>query len=231
MKNVIICNKVIGETPLECLERIRIENGIDKSVSMTYAGRLDPMAEGMLIILIGEECKNKDKYTGLDKEYEIEVLFGLETDSYDILGLIKNININKINKIELEKYIGRYIQKYPRYSSKIIAMKEIPDEIPSKEVQIYSINKLVEIEKSGEEIARESIEKIKKVKGDFRQEKIIDKWEKYGKKFAKNQFKIIKLKVVCSSGTYMRSLADRIGKDMGIGAIAYSIKRTKIMLE
>ena len=150
MKNVIICNKEIGETPLECLERIRKENNMDENMPMTYAGRLDPMAEGLFIILSGEECKNKEKYTNLDKEYQMEILFGIKTDSYDILGLIENIrntdseinnnknntknrkiekirdekSIGKIDKINFKKYIGKFIQEYPRYSSKIIAMKD-----------------------------------------------------------------------------------------------------------
>ena len=48
--NVIIAYKNIGETPLECLERHRKERSIDKDIPMTYAGRLDPMAEGLMIL-------------------------------------------------------------------------------------------------------------------------------------------------------------------------------------
>ncbi len=107
-------------------------------------------------------------------------------------------------------------------------MKEIPEEMPEREVEIYLIDELGEIEKSGEEIARESIDKIKKVNGDFRQEKIIESWQKFAEEYSKDKFKIIKLKVACSSGTYMRVLAYRIGEDMGVGAIAMTIKRTKI---
>ena len=46
------------------------------------------MASGKLLILIGDECKNQKKYFGLDKEYEFEVLFGVESDTGDVLGLI-----------------------------------------------------------------------------------------------------------------------------------------------
>ncbi len=88
-ENPIITYKKLGETPLECLERARIEQNIDLSIPMTYAGRLDPMAEGLMILLAGEECKNKDKYLGFDKTYEFEVLVGFETDTYDLLGLVK----------------------------------------------------------------------------------------------------------------------------------------------
>ncbi len=226
MKNVIISNKEIGETPLECLERVRIEHNIDKTVPMTYAGRLDPMAEGIMIILIGDECKNKEKYIGFDKEYEIELLFGIETDSHDVLGIIESVKIKKIEEFDIKKNIGKFNQEYPRYSSKIIAMndneREALEEIPSKEVEIYNIEKIDEIEKNGKEIAKENINKIRKVKGEFRQDKIIKGWQDFAEKYGKKIFKIIKLRVVCSSGTYMRVLAHNNG------ALAYSIKRTRI---
>ena len=127
MKTVII-HKNLGETPLEALERFRLEqikksdnnlisnstkldsvtdNSINwKKIPMTYAGRLDPVAEGELLILIGEECKNKEKYLGLDKEYEVEILLGLTTDTYDILGLVTNISQYRSTKsIDFSKYI------------------------------------------------------------------------------------------------------------------------------
>ena len=84
----IIAYKELGETPLECLERIRLEYKIGSDIPMTYAGRLDPMAEGVMIILTGEECKKKEQYLCLDKMYEFQVLVGFSTDTYDLLGLV-----------------------------------------------------------------------------------------------------------------------------------------------
>ncbi|MDQ3244755.1 MAG: tRNA pseudouridine(55) synthase TruB, partial [bacterium] len=88
VKSFYLLNKKEGETPLEALESFRVKAKIGKEVKMTYAGRLDPMASGLLIILAGEECKNKEKYLRLDKEYNFEVLFGFATDTYDILGKV-----------------------------------------------------------------------------------------------------------------------------------------------
>src|SRR3990167_11197474 len=115
MKKVIITNKKIGETPLERLEKVRKEEKIDAKTPMTYAGRLDPMAQGLLIILVGEECKNKEKYTNLNKEYELEIIFGIETDTQDVLGLIKKVSTDKPKLIDFNKYIGKFIQKYPAF--------------------------------------------------------------------------------------------------------------------
>ena len=87
MKNRYVIWKKWGETPLEALERLRVHLGIAKDIPMTYAGRLDPAVEGLLVILVGDECKKKDNYTKLRKTYSAEILIGVATDSYDLLGI------------------------------------------------------------------------------------------------------------------------------------------------
>ncbi|MES2408941.1 MAG: hypothetical protein V4509_01400 [Patescibacteria group bacterium] len=235
-----ILNKEIGETPLECMEKFRVSKGLDPLLPMTYAGRLDPMAEGVLIVLTGEECKNKNKYLELDKEYEVEVLIGFATDTYDTLGKVRfasqilKVESEKINS-ELQKFKGKFVQEYPAYSSKTVdgvqlhtlANKgELPNEMPTKEVEIYNIQILEEREINSDSLLKEIKNNISKVKGDFRQTEIVDLWEK--NLIEKNTFKIIKIKVSCSSGTYMRSLAYNLGIKIGIPALAYSIKRTRV---
>jgi tRNA pseudouridine(55) synthase len=218
---MLIVYKNLGETPLECLERIRIQEGISTATPMTYAGRLDPLAEGALLLLVGEECKKKEEYLALDKEYEVEILLGIQTDSHDVLGLITKINPHE-NIPDFSKYICKFKQEYPAYSSKIISMKEKPETPIEKEVKIYSIDLIKEEEVDGASIYQKSIEKIDKVKGDFRQEKIKRGWQEFNNKNKNVKFKIQKIKVKCSSGTYMRSLAHNVG------GLAFSIKRTKI---
>ncbi len=211
--------KNLGETPLEAIGRFRIEKGIDTKVPITYAGRLDPMAEGLLIVLTGEDCKKKPEFNNLDKEYEIEVLIGAQSDSYDVLGLVKK---TEAKEIDMAGFVGKFTQEYPRYSSKIIAMKEVPEEMPTKDVEIYSIENFGERTVLGAEVARMAIEKINLVKGEFRQNEIIETWLKFAQVYGNEKFKTFALRVACSSGTYMRSLAHNMG------GLALSIKRTKI---
>ncbi len=292
--------KNLGETPLEALGRFRAEqirinaenlaknsgqNSLDglianlaedaikwKSVPMTYAGRLDPMAEGELLILIGDECKNKEKYLGLDKEYEVEILFGVTTDTHDTLGLVTNFaqtiqhtssknkftelennslaDFVKVPTINFSKYVGKFTQPYPAYSSKTVNGKqlhelaradELPDEIPEKQVEIYSIDEINNADHfegrlrkiTAHELQSRIFKAIDLVKGDFRQVEIKEKWKQvlFGDQDKQNKlFDVITIKVKCSSGTYMRSLAYKMGQDSGCGAIALSIKRTKIFL-
>jgi tRNA pseudouridine55 synthase len=253
-KNALIY-KNIGETPLEALERFRREQvvlaqqkGDQKlvtlweTVPMTYAGRLDPMAEGELLILIGEECKNKQKYLGLDKEYEVEILFGVTSDTYDTLGLVNQSPLSQeisekspsdFPTMNLSKHIGSFSQPYPPYSSKTVNGRQLhtlartdylPDEMPTKNIEIYSIDLLETSTLDAETLKSRVIKNIGQVKGDFRQQESIGSWNKI-----QGTFTVMRICVNCSSGTYMRSLAHRIGQDAGGGAIALSIKRTKIV--
>ena len=245
MKLSYVINKQVGETPLEALERFRAEKiaaGHEelKNVPMTYAGRLDPMAEGELLILIGEECKKKEEYLGLDKEYEVEIVFGIETDTYDALGLAEVSNSEvRPRSVELGNYSGTFSQSYPPYSSRTVdgtplhvmaRAGELPEEMPTKEVTIYSIEELERTTIRAADLKAAILHKIAQVKGDFRQVEIAQKWEEVLTDDTR-EFEVLKLRIACSSGTYMRSLAHRMGQERGNGAFALGIKRTKIVLK
>lgn len=236
-ENAVLIDKRIGETPLEALEHFRSTCPHLKGVPMTYAGRLDPMAEGKLLILIGDECKNKGKYLEFDKEYEVEIVFGISTDTHDALGLaeVEPIEVRPIRP-DFQKYVKKFRQSYPAFSSKTVngeqlhelARKgELPEEMPEKEVEIHSIELIDEGKITALELKDRILRNISLVKGDFRQEAITKRWnEVFSGEVA--DFGMIKIKVGCSSGTYMRSLANRIGSDLSTGAFALSICRTRI---
>ena len=59
--SVINYYKKYGQTPLEAIREIKQNNADLRNLAMTYAGRLDPLAEGVLLILVGEECNKKDE--------------------------------------------------------------------------------------------------------------------------------------------------------------------------
>ena len=265
ISDYFLINKLEGETPLESLENLRTKEVIGSSVPMTYAGRLDPMAEGLLLILVGDECKKKQKYLGLDKEYEIEVLLGVGSDTGDILGIVKEghskesagfesgleIISEDLIKLKISELIGKRFEKYPAFSSKPINGKPMfalakegglaemdSNEIPQKEIEIYSIDFVdtKDIDRRG--LVEVSTNRIKKVKGDFRQQEIMDSWSNIGDNLNKGEvgtknvditkFSIIKLTVKASSGAYMRTLAQKLGESLGTKALAWRIRRTKI---
>ena len=80
--------KQSGETPRERLERLRVQRPHYEHEVLSYAGRLDPMAEGVLLCLVGSANKRREAYLELSKEYVLDVLFGFSTDTYDVLGRV-----------------------------------------------------------------------------------------------------------------------------------------------
>lgn len=237
----------MGETPLEALDRFRADMPEYKEEKLSYAGRLDPLAEGVMLVLIGEANKEREKYLGLNKEYECEMLVGVETDTYDVLGIPKSplartVLVEKITEIDFQKYVGKFAQDYPPYSSKTVAGKPMFEyaregrlgeiEIPKKAVEIFSIEKISTAEIQIPEILNKIKEITTLVKGDFRQKEILVSWEENLANLSRSDldtFSLISFKISCSSGTYIRSLVHRIGQDLGTGACVYKLKRTKII--
>lgn len=240
-KKVIVLYKEEGETPLECINRAKEEGVISKGEKATYAGRLDPMAEGLLIVLFGESVHKKEEYLKLSKEYEVEVLLGVSSDTGDVLGLVEKNKLNpeiseeKIKEV-LKNCIGEFEEEYPKFSSKTVHGKPLFSlarlghifKSPKHKVIIHSIFlqniRIIKVM----EVATQSIDRIKKVKGDFRQEEIIAGWNDLKKIAGEKNILVISIKVYCESGAYMRVLAEKIGKSLGYPALALRIKRIKI---
>ncbi len=253
-KQLLTLYKNVGETPLEALNRLREKMPEYKDAVLSYAGRLDPMAEGVLLVLVGEENKEREVHLNYDKEYRVNILLGIETDSYDLLGKVTSISApdtlkNLINtpekeleervKKHLEKYSGRFYQKYPPYSSKPVDGKSLFEHsregnntllMPKKEVIVYK-NELITLQKIAMRELREYIHKtINLVQGDFRQQEILKTWDEYvnNPDYSNLELWLLEIEISCSSGTYMRSIAHDLGKDMAIGGLAFSIIRTRV---
>lgn len=244
--SAILAYKPIAFTPLETIKFIQQKFPEYKNEKLGYAGRLDPMAEGLLLLLIGDENREKAKYEQLNKEYRFKCTFGIKTDTLDILGIITAYDNRYIAsdtflaqlKNKLSTLQGNISLQYPIYSAKRVRGKPLYywarrnklNEItrPSAYVTIYSIklNKL--FQNTGEKIATESITKIKKVKGDFRQDKIINSWLNFKKTNKDNMFLTADITAQVSSGTYVRSICEKLGEQLGTCAIATHIKRTAI---
>lgn len=242
MKKVFPVWKPIGYTPLDVVRIVKKNNLEFKNSKISYAGRLDPMAEGILLLLINDENKKRHVYEDLEKTYESEIILGISTDSYDGLGLIEDIKFIDISREKVERYLTSFIgnqkQAYPPYSSKAVKGKSLywwaknnklnEIRIPEREIEIYSI-RLLDFEEIGSgEIAQKIIERVKKVNGDFRQNEIIENWVNFSIKNENYNFITIKIQVSCSSGTYIRRIASDLGKKLGSVAFAFSIKRISV---
>jgi tRNA pseudouridine55 synthase len=245
---LIAVYKPPGFTPLEVIKKLRQKMPEFLETKIGYAGRLDPLARGVMLLMIGDSTKQKDIFQNLPKAYEFMLVFGLQTDTYDLLGIIKTINLHSIPKRTVnsfvntfvKKYIGKQLQSYPPYSSKPVAgkplfwwakngkLKEIT--IPYHEVEIYDFVCLETGKISFTELASQTEYAIKSVRGDFRQKEILNRWKEVfaNKKNQNKSLPTVKFRITCSSGTYIREIAHQMGQELGCGAIATDILRTNI---
>ncbi|MEK7574937.1 MAG: hypothetical protein AAB511_01780 [Patescibacteria group bacterium] len=251
MRPYAITEKNIGDTPLQALEVFRTADPALVGVPLTYAGRLDPMASGKLLILIGNECKKRKQYDGLDKEYEFEVLLGFRSDTGDVLGLAETCGeAPEVSEKEIRDAVrsclGEYRSPYPAFSSKTVggvpifhhAIKNtlVEIDIPMVSGTIHQIIFLGTRTVPRDELVEKISAKINllhvdetdpRVGSGFRKSEISARWNilRFG---TPRNFTIVKFRVVVSSGTYIRTLAPSIAEKLGTCGLAYSIHRTKI---
>lgn len=163
-----------------------------------HAGTLDPAATGLLVVLINKATKLSEQLTGHDKVYEAELLLGQETDSYDMEGIVTSSK--GCEGVSLEN-ISSVLSIYKG------EMLQIPPMFSAKKV---NGKKLYELARDGKEIKRDPVSiKINSLK-------VIEFNSPY-----------LSILVDCSKGTYIRTLAYDIGKDLLCGATLSKLRRIK----
>lgn len=234
--------KPLGPTPLETITVWRAQNNLNKAVPIGYAGRLDPMAEGVLVVLVGAENKKRKEYERLPKTYDVDIILGITTDTYDTLGIIQQINNTTIQQHNVEEvlqtFVGTFEQLYPPYSAARVNGKPLfywarenkldTISIPTKKITIHNIVLTEVTEVTGREIVTEALRRTTLVNGEFRQDAIRESWNKKMQDHHSISFPLLRVTVACTSGTYMRSIAHALGAKLGVGAIAYRIVRTSV---
>ncbi|KND49043.1 MAG: tRNA pseudouridine55 synthase [Parcubacteria bacterium C7867-005] len=243
MPELLKLYKNLGETPLECILRFKDANPEYKSKKMTYLGRLDPLAEGLLLVLSGD-TRGKDKYLLQDKTYEFDVLWGFSTDTYDVLGRVVSGSGEMPKKIEekmqrlLDEIKNKKVQVYPPYSSRTVGgkplfqwarenkMEEI--DVPQKGIKIFDLSHQDTRLVSKADLSEQIKHKLNLVKGDFRQEEISGSWRHALENSREEHFLISSFTASVSSGTYIRGLVNEMGKFFEIGAATFWIKRTRV---
>jgi len=253
LPSYLTIEKAVGETPLVALERLRTRANISKDIPLAYAGRLDPMASGKLLILVGDTCKVQEQYHNLDKEYEFEILLDVHSDTSDVLGIISsNRKMEALDEDTIREIVhslrGDITLPYPHYSSKTVRGKPLHTwtlegrlseiEIPTKKSTIHKLTYLGSKTLTASELYRTVKEKIetippvtderKALGADFRRVDVRAGWKSLYESNPHTDFHLLRFRCIASSGTYMRSLAEVIGEKLGTKALTYSIHRTKI---
>ena len=193
---VILVNKHKGVTSHDIVFKIRKLYGTKK---VGHTGTLDPLATGVLPVLIGRGAKAAEYLLSENKAYRAEITLGLTTDTEDITGniLSKSDTLPSKNQFfeALERFVGEIEQIPPMYSALKVDGKKLCD--------LAREGKIIEREKR-----KISIFKIEPA--------VID--EEKG---------IYSLYVECSKGTYIRTLCADIGAYLGCGAVMSELERVK----
>ena len=206
MDGILIIDKPEGLTSHDVVARVRRAL---KTKRVGHTGTLDPFATGVLVLLIGKATRLAQFLDKDEKEYEAVIQFGYETDTGDKTGArtakcrLRNEEIaERLATTDwqnvLSEFRGEIEQIPPMYSAKKQAGK-----------------KLYELARQGKEIERKPIKVI------VHELEIIDD-EKFG-----TPHSAVRIRVVCSAGTYIRTLAEDIGRRIGIGAHLTELRRKR----
>lgn len=193
---ILLIDKSTGISSGKCVYQARKKLGIKK---IGHAGTLDPLATGLLPLLINKATRVSDFLMDEVKIYETLAFFGQKTDSQDITGEVLEKSSNTFEKKDLEKaikenFLGEILQTPPMYS----ALK-------------HKGRKLYELAREGKTVER----KQRKIKiYDF---EIID-----------FDFPYARLKITCSKGTYIRSLVNDLGEILKTFATVKELRRLKV---
>ena len=194
MDGIINVYKPKGITSHDVVYKIRQLCGTKR---VGHAGTLDPMAMGVLPVLVGNACSAQDTIMQHDKTYIAGIRFGTLTDTGDVTGTVLETSDNIPDSFEIiktaESFTGEMSQLPPMYSAIKIGGK-----------------KLYELAREGKEIEREA-RNITVFSSRFLKE--LNDTDYYF------EFSV-------SKGTYIRTLAEDIGKKLGCGATLFSLERT-----
>lgn len=204
----LVINKPLGMTSHDVVNVVRRKTG-ERRVG--HAGTLDPLASGILLILVGKEMtKRQAEFMGLPKEYETEITFGSTSETYDAEGPIhQQANLEELMKLTKEQvqevlpqFIGCITQRPPAHSAIKVGGQPLykkarrgtlkESDIPDRQVCIDDI--------------------------------VLIRFIPATPPFPPT----VRLRVHCQKGVYIRSLAHDIGQVLGCGAYLSELVRTAV---
>ena len=198
MDGVLVVDKPPGPTSHDVVARVRHLTGISR---VGHTGTLDPLASGVLTLVLGRAARLAQFLSGAEKEYTTQIRLGLDTDTYDVTGQPREPrtgpSLDTLDRRQIEQVLqvfrGSYLQKPPPFSAKkiegtrayVLARRGVPVQPKSAPV-------------------------------------LVSRLELVG--FREN---MLELSMTCSAGFYVRSLAHDIGERLGTGACLQALRRTR----
>ena len=198
MDGLLLIDKPVDWTSHDVVAKLR---GILKIRAIGHAGTLDPFATGLLVIGVGKGTKQLTALVGVDKEYEAVIRLGATSDTFDKEGVItpRNSEIQPTEK-DIEAALDKFRGGYEQPA-------------PLHSAKKIGGKKLYDLARAGK--ATEDMRPKKNVKID---EITVMNYS----------WPDLSIRVKCGSGTYIRSLADDIGRELGVGGYCLELRRTKV---
>ncbi|MDD3474569.1 MAG: tRNA pseudouridine(55) synthase TruB [Candidatus Dojkabacteria bacterium] len=197
---ILLVDKEVGITSYDVIRRIKKD--YPKGIKIGHTGTLDPFASGLLILLIGRPAtKLMERFHKLEKEYVVEAQFGFETDTQDITGeiILRDGTKNKLTRRRIKSIVK---------DNFLGSISQLPPKYSAKKIK----------GKKAYDLARKNIDFELKPKDIH-----VSKFELLEYKYPN-----VKFKIVCSTGTYIRTLIKDLGNELDTYATATALRRTKI---
>lgn len=196
MSDFLLLDKPISWTSHDLVDALRRKLQIKR---IGHAGTLDPMATGLMIMLIDKGTSRSQEFMGMDKTYRGSFRLGVTTDSWDLDSkIIEEKSIGDVSKTQIETIFSSMM-------GEILLNPPIFSAIRQGGQRAYTLAR------SNQPVVLEP----RKMRIDEFQLEAFD-------------FPEIYFKVSCSKGTYIRSLAHTVGEKLGCGATLSSLVRTRI---
>lgn len=196
MNGIIVIDK---QTDFTSFDVVAIVRGILREKKIGHSGTLDPMATGVLPILVGRAAKAQSLLPDTDKEYEAEFRLGLTTDTLDITGTVLSENPSDFSDDDIEAIL-------PQFRGDIMQIPPMYSAVQKNGVRLYDLARQgIEVEREARPVKISTLELVS-----------FDKETQSGR-----------LLISCSKGTYIRVICDDIGKALGCGCVMTALRRTK----
>jgi len=195
MDGILVIDKPAGITSHDVVDTVRRRFNMRR---VGHAGTLDPMATGVLVILMGKATKLSNTFMSEDKEYIATLFLGKATDTQDSEGrVVREKKLSGLEGDSVRKALGSFVGE----------MMQVPPMVSAKK---YKGKKLYELARKGKTVKREpcpiTVREIELLNFDPPE---------------------IVFRVRCSKGTYVRTLCEDIGKSLGYPAHMSALKRTR----
>ncbi|MDH5442120.1 MAG: tRNA pseudouridine(55) synthase TruB [Candidatus Nomurabacteria bacterium] len=202
LPEMMLIDKPSGITSFDVIRRLRKKHG---KIKMGHAGTLDPLATGLMIIGVGQGTKKLNDYLKLPKVYIAEILLGVSTDTGDTDGnIVTETAVHDVDSKKVEQVVGDIVGTHEFQAPLYSALK-----VDGKPLYKYA--------RAGQAPPRIPTKTM-----TVHSAQVLDQFDRGNGRY------VVRVRFDVASGTYIRTLAEEIGRQLGVPATLRYLRRTSI---